>query len=40
MSVDVHAAALRGDVQEVQQYLASGGEPNLLNDKGITPLHR
>lgn len=40
MEVDVHAAALRGDVQEVQQYLTAGGEPNLLNDAGITPLHR
>lgn len=40
MEVDVHAAALKGDVSEVQRYLEAGGESNLLNDAGITPLHR
>ena len=38
--MDVHAAALNGDVDEVRRYVAGAGNPNLLNEQGITPLHR
>lgn len=37
---DIHAAALNGDVDSVRRYIAGEGDPNLLNDAGITPLHR
>lgn len=38
--VDIHAAALAGDVEKVRQYIDDGGDPNQLNAAGITPLHR
>ncbi|CAB1101775.1 unnamed protein product [Ectocarpus sp. CCAP 1310/34] len=38
--MDVHAAALNGDVEDVRRYIAGSGDPNILNDAGITPLHR
>ncbi|CBJ27731.1 Ankyrin [Ectocarpus siliculosus] len=37
--MDVHAAALNGDVEDVRRYIAGSGDPNILNDAGITPLH-
>lgn len=39
-SMDVHAAAVSGDVEGVRQYIADSGDPNILNEAGITPLHR
>lgn len=39
-TMDVHAAALGGDVEGVHQYIADSGDPNTLNEAGITPLHR
>lgn len=38
--MDVHAAAVSGDVEGVQRYIAESGDPNILNEAGITPLHR
>ncbi|CAN0393652.1 unnamed protein product [Scytosiphon promiscuus] len=38
--MDIHAAALNGDVESVRQYLAGSSDPNTLNEAGITPLHR
>lgn len=38
--MDVHAAALSGDVEGVCRYIADSGDPNILNEAGITPLHR
>ncbi|CAM9291972.1 unnamed protein product [Ectocarpus sp. 12 AP-2014] len=37
--MDVHAAALNGDVEDVRRFIAGSGDPNILNDAGITPLH-
>lgn len=39
-TMDVHAAALSGSVEGVRQYIAEAGDPNVLNEAGITPLHR
>eukprot|EP00752_Nemacystus_decipiens_P018644 g16717.t1 len=38
-NMDVHAAAVSGDVEGVRRYIADSGDPNLLNEAGITPLH-
>lgn len=38
--MDVHAAALNGDLDGIHQYLSGAGDPNVLNEAGITPLHR
>lgn len=38
--MDIHAAALNGDVGSVCRYVVGAGDPNLLNEAGITPLHR
>eukprot|EP00903_Cladosiphon_okamuranus_P012396 g11618.t1 len=37
--MDVHAAALSGDVEGVRRYVSDARDPNILNEAGITPLH-
>ena len=38
-SVDIHEAARTGNIEVVKQYLAAGGDVNVKNDDGRTPLH-
>ncbi|MFJ9907925.1 ankyrin repeat domain-containing protein [Streptomyces sp. NPDC101152] len=35
----LHIAALRGDVSEVEQLIASGADPSAADSNGFTPLH-
>ena len=35
----LHAAALRGDLAEIDQLIAAGADPSTADNKGFTPLH-
>tara|TARA_B100000686_G_C16075887_1_gene611562 strand:+ start:84 stop:338 length:255 start_codon:yes stop_codon:yes gene_type:complete len=38
-SVDIHKAVSTRNIQKVKEYLDSGSEVDILNDRGETPLH-
>ena len=38
-SVDIHKAVSTRNIQKVKEYLDSGSEVDVLNDRGETPLH-
>ena len=38
-SVDIHQAAIDGDIEAVKQHLAAGTDVNAKSEIGTTPLH-
>ena len=36
--IDIHSAAIKGDIQAVKQHIAAGTDVNVKTDNGFTPL--